>query len=119
MSESMRGMRLGTQSLESDRGVVFEPRVAAEFVCSNNHKVSLFFSQEAVLPDIWDCTSCSMPAVRLVNGAPLQINAEPADEKRSHYDMVLERRTRAELEELLDEKLEIIRSRRRAGGGEI
>lgn len=119
MSESMRGMRLGSQSLESDRGVVFEPRVAAEFVCSNNHKISLFFSQEAVLPEIWDCTSCSMPAVRLVNGAPMQVTAIVADEKRSHYDMVLERRTRAELEELLDEKLAQIRERRRAGSADV
>ncbi len=119
MSESMRGMRLGSQSLESDRGVVFEPRVAAEFVCSNNHKVSLFFSEEAVLPDIWDCTSCSSPAVRLVNGAPLQLDVAVSDEKRSHYDMVLERRTRAELEELLDEKLEQIRGRRRAGRADV
>lgn len=119
MSESMRGMRLGTQSLESDRGVVLEPRVAADFVCSNNHKVSLFFSQEAVLPEIWDCTSCSSPAVRLVNGMPLVLETVVTDEKRSHYDMVLERRTRAELEELLDEKLEQIRERRRAGRADV
>lgn len=119
MSESMRGMRLGSQSLESDRGVVFEPRVAAEFICGNNHKVSLFFAQDAVLPDVWDCTSCSMPAVRLVNGAPIEVKLADTDEKRSHYDMVLERRTRAELEELLDEKLEQIRERRSAGRADL
>ena len=119
MSESMRGMRLGSQSLESDRGVVFEPRVAVDFLCANNHKISLFFSQEAVLPEVWDCTSCSLPAIRLVNGSPIQVTTIAADEKRSHYDMVLERRTRAELEELLDEKLAQIRERRRAGSADV
>ena len=31
---------------------------------------------------------------------------------RSHWDMLLERRTRAELEELLQERLELLRARR-------
>ncbi|MFM1950648.1 MAG: hypothetical protein RL418_335, partial [Actinomycetota bacterium] len=37
------------------------------------------------------------------------------DEKRTHYDMVLERRTREELEELLEEMLSRLRQRRASG----
>lgn len=119
MSESMRGMRLGAHSLESERGVIFEPRVSAEFVCGNNHKFAIYFSQEAVLPETWDCSSCSMPAIRLLDGVPIQLEKIQVEEKRSHYDMVLERRTRAELEELLNEKLALIRERRRQGGADL
>ena len=119
MTESMRGIRLGTQSLESERGVVFEPRVAAEFVCGNNHKFLIHFSQEAILPETWDCSSCSMPAIRLVDGVPIHVTALVAEEKRSHYDMVLERRTRAELEDLLSERLAQIRMRRMPGSADV
>lgn len=115
MSESMRGMRLGTQSLESERGVVFEPRVSVDFVCLNNHRFSIFLAQEATLPDTWQCKSCSKMAVRQLDGSPIELDSVVADERRTHYDMVLERRTRAELEELLNEKLEQIRERRLKG----
>lgn len=119
MTESMRGIRLGSQSLESERGVTFEPRIAAEFVCANNHKFLIHFSQEAILPETWDCSSCSMPAIRLVDGVPIQVTVTTADEKRSHYDMVLERRTRDELEELLNERLAQIRLRRMSGSADL
>ena len=42
------------------------------------------------------------------------MTTEEAEAKapRTHWDMLLERRTRAELEELLQERLELLRARR-------
>ena len=41
-------------------------------------------------------------------------SVDHSDEKiaRTHWDMLLERRTRAELEELLEERLTVLRQRR-------
>ena len=39
----------------------------------------------------------------------------PCSAVRSHWEMLLERRSRDELEEILQERLEYIRARRKAG----
>ena len=66
------------------------------------------FSIEAEVPAIWDC-HCGTVAV-LRHGA----KPEPRNEKvqRTHWDMLLERRTIGELEDLLDERLEVLRASR-------
>jgi hypothetical protein len=52
----------------------------------------------------------------LVGSAKLEkIEAGEVDRPRTHYDMVLERRTKAELEELLQEVLADMRKRRAEG----
>ena len=119
MSESMRGSRLGTQSLESDRGAILEPRVSAEYICSNGHRSVMYFATDVALPDSWDCRSCPSPAVRQFGGKPVELEISVNEGKRSHFDMVLERRTREELEELLTERLELIRDRRRQGKADL
>ena len=45
----------------------------------------------------------------------IEVTGLEVEEKRSHYDMVLERRTRDELEELLAEILSEMRERRSRG----
>jgi hypothetical protein len=115
MAESMRGMRLGSQSLESDRGVELASRQRAEFRCQQAHTFSVVFSAEAELPQTWECADCAAIAVRLENGVEIEVTGLQVDEKRSHYDMVLERRTRDELEELLAEVLAEMRERRSRG----
>lgn len=111
----MRGMRLGSQSLESDRGVELASRQKADFRCQLGHGFSVVFSIEAELPQTWECTDCSAVAIRLENGTEIEVTGLQVDEKRSHFDMVLERRTRDELEELLAEVLAEMRERRSRG----
>ena len=41
---------------------------------------------------------------------PRRPSAKPVKPARTHWDMLLERRTTAELEELLEERLELLRS---------
>jgi hypothetical protein len=115
MAESMRGMRLGSQSLESDRGVELASRQQCEFRCQQGHTFSVVFSQDAEPPQTWECSDCSAIAIRLENGVEIEVTGLQVDEKRSHYDMVLERRTREELEELLAEVLAEMRERRSRG----
>lgn len=111
----MRGMRLGSQSLESDRGVELASRQKCEFRCQQGHTFSVVFSQDAEPPHSWECSDCSAIAIRLENGVEIEVTGLQVDEKRSHYDMVLERRTREELEELLAEVLAEMRERRSRG----
>jgi hypothetical protein len=115
MAESMRGMRLGTQSLESDRGVALSSRQTAEFRCAHGHQFPVVFSIDAELPQTWECASCSAVAIRLENGVEIVVTGLDTEPKRSHFDMVLERRTRDELEELLAEVLAEMRDRRSKG----
>ncbi|NBU23871.1 MAG: RNA polymerase-binding protein RbpA [Actinobacteria bacterium] len=115
MAETMRGMRLGAQSLETDAGVEFSPRVTVDFQCPEGHEFNLVFAATAELPDTWECKKCEQIAVRLENGLPIDLAIATDDGPRTHYDMVLERRSREELEELLAEVLADMRARRSAG----
>jgi RNA polymerase-binding protein len=76
----MRGTRLGASSLESDEGVQPAARQVIRYLCPAGHQNS---------------------------GSPTQKPVKPA---RTHWDMLLERRTTAELEELLQERLGLLRS---------
>lgn len=115
LAETMRGMRLGSQSLESDAGVELSARQQKVFRCVAGHEFSVTFSVTAELPESWECKSCPATAIRLEDNVPITLTAGTGDAPRSHYDMVLERRTREELEELLQEMLSDMRSRRAAG----
>ena len=88
MAESMRGMRLGSQSLESDRGVALSERHTIDFRCSAGHEFSMVFSLTAELPDTWQCKKCDETATRLESGKEVDLAAGELSTQRSHYDMV-------------------------------
>ena len=115
MAESMRGMRLGSQSLESDRGVELSERQTIDFRCSAGHEFRVVFSLTAELPDTWECKKCDEIATRLESGKEVDLAASELSTQRSHYDMVLERRSKKELEVLLQEVLVDMRKRRSEG----
>lgn len=115
LAETMRGMRLGAQSLESDSGVELSARQRKTFRCAEGHEFVMVFSETAELPEVWDCKSCPEVAIRLENDSPITLTAGESEAPRTHYDMVLERRSREELEELLQEMLADMRARRAAG----
>ena len=117
---SLRGMRLGAQSLQSEEGVVYSPRSRYTYLCPACGKESIVvFSAEAEAPDVWECKHCGHEATLLVGDAPVEVDRSDVKVQRSHWDMLLERRTRAELEELLEERLTYLRSRRGTGEHKI
>lgn len=109
-----RGMRLGSQSLESTEGVKFEPRNRFTYKCASGHLTELAFSVEAEVPGTWECKVCSKDALLMQSGETVEPQDLGDKTPRSHWQMLLERRSLAELEEILQERLVAIRERRAA-----
>lgn len=110
MSErALRGTRLGATSYETDSGIDLAPRQDVEYSCPNGHRFEMPFALEADVPPTWECRVCGTQAVRVDGEAP---EAKPGKPTRTHWDMLLERRSVADLEEVLAERLEVLR-----GGG--
>ena len=110
MANTMRGSRMGTTSYETDSGL-FAPRALTTYVCDQGHQVTMPFSVEAdEIPSTWPC-SCG--ATGMLMGAAQEA---PVASKhvRSHWDMLLERRTVKDLEGILKERLEFIRQPRKS-----
>jgi hypothetical protein len=110
---SLRGMRLGSQSLQSEEGVEFSPRKKAVYQTIDGHRFEMVFSADAEIPDIWQSPKSGREG-RLLTADGKLVEIEEGDVKvaRTHWDMLLERRTRDELEELLQERLTFLRARR-------
>ena len=107
MSESMRGSRLGYLSYETDTHVAPAERQVVSYQCPEGHHTVVPVSVEAEeIPFQWNCR-CGRTAVRTDVSAP---DEKPAKHVRSHWDMLLERRTIADLELLLDERLDLLHS---------
>ncbi|MFY9807618.1 MAG: RNA polymerase-binding protein RbpA [Pseudonocardiaceae bacterium] len=105
----LRGSRLGTVSYETDRDHDLAPRRSVVYACPKEHHFSVSFADDAESPMIWECRLHGNEA-RLVDG----VATEPKKIKppRTHWDMLLERRSIPQLEELLDERLSELRGRR-------
>lgn len=106
-SRTLNATGLGSSSHENDRDIVLSPRMQLDFDCPARHHFSVTFSSEASLPWTWDCPTCWAPAVR---SDGVRAPAEPPKPVRSHRDMLRERRSVAELEELLAERLALLRT---------
>jgi hypothetical protein len=117
--QTMRGIRLGNQSLESEVGVTYSPRITQSYQCTNGHVSQLVFAQDAELPQVWQCKHCPEQATLLKNGKVVKLDIEDLKTPRSHWEMLLERRSKEELEEILKERLDYIRARRKAGKADI
>lgn len=105
---SLRGTNLSSMSHESDEGVTLSERQMVRYQCSNDHSIELPFSVEADIPSLWECR-CGAEA-KLVDGP--EPERKPQKPQRTHWDMLLERRSIPELEELLEERLELLRASR-------
>src|SRR2546423_5892467 len=103
MGERMlRGSRLGAVSYESDRNTELAPRQTREYLCARGHQFEVPFAVDAEVPMTWECKFDGTVA-RLVDGSePEQKKAKPP---RTHWDMLLERRSIAALEDILAERL--------------
>ena len=101
----LRGTRLGAVSYESDRHTEFAPRLSATYDCPRGHVIEMPFAAEAEVPPTWECRVCGDTALLRDGEQPEPKKGKPA---RTHWDMLLERRTVAELEEVLAERLAVL-----------
>lgn len=104
---SLRGSGLGAKSFEDEVNVDFAPRRDIGFDCPQGHHFEMTFAEEAELPTVWECPRCGQEATR---SDGVEAEVKEAKHVRTHWDMLLERRSLADLEELLSERLEEVRS---------
>lgn len=102
----LRGSRLGAVSYENERGQAPAARVRVAFDCPNNHHFGIVFAEEADLPAVWDCPTCGASSRAVDGRSPV---VKPTKPVRTHWDMLLERRSVSDLQVLLDERLAEIR----------
>jgi hypothetical protein len=107
---TLRGARLGGQSFEDERGIEFAARQQVGYACKQGHKFEIPMSVEADIPATWECPRCGAEGLSVDGILPEAKAEKPA---RTHWDMLLERRSITELEDILTERLELLR------GGEI
>ena len=105
---TLRGTRLSTFSFESETNVVPSERRITTYVCPQGHRIELPFSVEADVPPVWECR-CGSEA-KLLDGP--EVTPKETKHVRTHWDMLLERRSIPELEELLEERLSLLRESR-------
>ncbi|MBO1032045.1 RNA polymerase-binding protein RbpA [Tessaracoccus sp. SD287] len=104
---ALRGMGLGSKSFEDEEGIEFAGRQQLGFECEQGHHFELTFSSEAELPLEWECPRCGRKALRSDGTAPEEKQTKPP---RTHWDMLIERRSIPDLEDLLAERLELRRN---------
>ena len=111
MSEgSLRGSRLGSTSYENDAHVALAERLIVSYDCPRGHVTTVPFAAEAEeIPVLWECR-CGAEALQRSASRP---DDKPTRHVRTHWDMLMERRTIDDLEELLDERLDLLRQGRR------
>lgn len=107
---TLRGARLGGQSFEDERGIEFAARQQVGYRCTRGHVFEITMSDEADIPATWECPRCGAEALSTDGIKPEEKAEKPV---RTHWDMLLERRSVSELEDILKERLELLR------GGEI
>lgn len=103
---ALRGVGLGAKSFEDEQGIEFADRNQIGFDCPKGHHFEVTFALEAELPTEWECKKCGLMAVRS-DGSVGEEKETKA--QRTHWDMLRERRSIPELEEILGEQLEKLR----------
>jgi hypothetical protein len=98
----LRGSRLGTTSYETDRNTDLAPRREVVYDCPSGHETRMTMASDADVPATWECRSCGVSA--LLRDGDVPEGREPKH-ARTHWDMLLERRSLAELEDVLNERL--------------
>ena len=104
---SLRGMKIGANSLETDEGVAFVERKRVVYECPNGHQCGVAMAVEAEPPSTWECRCGAEGELRNI---PAPDDKKPLKPQRTHWDMLLERRSEAELRVLLEERLALLRS---------
>ena len=82
-------------------------RMEITYTCASGHEFTRVFAADIEIPNTWDCPRCGK--MGSTESAPTPNDSSSA---RSHWDMLLERRSMAELEEMLDTRVKELRSLR-------
>lgn len=106
---SLRGMKIGANSLESDEGVAFVDRKQVIYECPDGDQFAIAMAMDAEPPATWECR-CGKEG--MLRNAPVTTEPKPVKPPRTHWDMLMERRSEEELTVLLEERLELLRSGR-------
>lgn len=114
---TLRGTRIGATSLQGEEGVELSPRRAVEYLTDKDHRFTVMFDADAEPPVEWlDQRSGEVGFLDDEAGRTARIEFEEKEaSQRTPWDMLIERRSREELEELLEERLQILRARRSGG----
>ncbi len=107
----LRGSRLGAISYETDRNTELAPRAGSRYDCPKGHHFTVPLAAEADIPATWECRQCGAPAQLRGGPAPEPAKVKPA---RTHMDMLRERRSTADLEEVLKEQLAVLHKKKSA-----
>jgi hypothetical protein len=103
---AIRGSRVGAGPMgEAERGEA-APRVRVSFWCSAGHETVPSFASDAVVPDLWDCPRCGLPAGQDEANPPAAPHTEPY---KTHLAYVKERRNDTDGAAILAEALERLR----------
>ena len=105
----LRGSRLGAVSYETDRNHDLAPRRVARYRTENGEEFDVPFADDAEIPGNWLCRN-GLEGTLLEGNLPEPKKVKPP---RTHWDMLLERRSVEELDELLKERLDLIKTKRR------
>jgi RNA polymerase-binding protein len=118
---ALRGSTMNSHSYETDHGVAPAQNVRRGYHCPAGHVTTLRFSVEAVdIPETWDCPKCgrlahhdSAVAAHEAGTAAGRALASPRTSAtgKTHWEMLLERRTLADLEVIFAERLSLLRAR--------
>ena len=110
----LRGARVGGSSLQREDGITLAERQSIIYLCPQcGEETTLIFAKEADVPASWQCRGCGGKALRPGVDAELETEPdEPLSGGRTPWEMLRERRTIPELEEILQERLDWLRSRR-------
>lgn len=111
---TLRGARIGSTSLQNEEGVELAPRTTVEYLTDSGKRFSVVFDADAEPPPEWaDQRSGEVGFLDDEAGRAAREEFEGKESaQRTPWDMLIERRTREELEELLDERLQLLRKRR-------
>jgi hypothetical protein len=106
----LKGSRLGTTSYETDRNTDLAPRQDATYDCPHGHTFRVPLASDAEVPATWDCRTCGASALLRDGQVPA---GKPGKAPRTHWDMLLERRSIDDLEEVLAERLAELHAQQR------
>jgi vacuolar-type H+-ATPase subunit H len=88
---------------------IYEARMEVNFDCPKGHHFTVPFAAEAEVPATWECRICGALSFTSTGDLPEPKKVKPP---RSHWDMLKERHSIADLERVLAERLALIRSER-------
>ena len=107
---AIRGSRVGAGPLgESERGQSVA-KVRVNYHCASGHAFTIPFAfdvEEGLIPEIWDCPTCGLPAGQDQAKPPQAPKNEPY---KTHLAYVMERRGEEELDETLHRALDSLQS---------